>query len=296
MVRDNTMFPERLADWQNWEHRFDGKLKDKNKFKEAIGLMLGELNDEYTYFRNEEETQSSQNHDDDSSVIKTLSLPNKIAYVGISTFSSCHTADELEEALKALSDSQAYIVDLRDNHGGYVEQALESFQLMSEKGRFVSMSGREDGKAYNETITLKESCLERTVNGNKILETRRKNICADKPMIVLINEDTRSAAEMLAGALKDSRGAKLVGSRTFGKGIVQSSWFLEPGCSIKIAMAKYYLPSGRDINGCGIAPDFVAEFKNEEKTRELSSKNLNAQLSGLKKLLPPEFSLQASTE
>lgn len=286
LLQDNTMYPERLSSWQQWEHRFDGKLHSSKEFEEAVKLMIADIKDQYTYFRNASDTQTCKIHDEDNSVVSAYKLAGNTACISIHSFSSLHTASELEAALQQFDKADGYILDLRGNHGGYVEQALASFELLTDEGRFVSMEGREEGKAYREILDLKRTCLKREINGNTYIEARRKNLCGTKPMLVLVDEDTRSAAEMLAGALKDTHRARLVGMRTFGKGVVQSSWNLEPDCSIKIAMAHYYLPSGNDINGSGIAPDYYVNFK-EQQHRESNYNGLaNALHTHLEKLLP----------
>lgn len=267
LVKDNTMYPERLKNWNTWEHKYDGKISTTKQLEDCIMKMLSSLGDQYTYFRNSSDTQSWHTHDEENSVVSAYKMPSNIAYVAIHSFSSLHTASELESALQQVQNAVAYIVDLRGNRGGYVEQALASFELMSDNGTFVTMAGREDGKPYSEELTLQGNCVNRTVNGFLFVEARRKNLCGIRPITILIDEDTKSAAEMFAGALRDNKRAKLVGTRSYGKGIVQSSWVIEPGCSIKISMAHYYLPSGKDINGEGLLPDVLIDFASSRLTR-----------------------------
>lgn len=294
LLRDNTLYPERLKGWSHWQHRFDGRLKCKKDLEEAVGLMLGDIHDEYTYFRDMDETRTASKSDEENLVVTSKMLAHKCSYLTIKNFTSTRTADELEAALEHASEAEAYIIDLRGNRGGYVEQALACFELLVEDGKFVSMIGREDGKPYKEELFLEASAVRRELNGVIYKEPRRKNLCAQKPMIVLIDRDTRSAAEMLAGALKDTKKAILVGNRSFGKGIVQSTWYLEPGCSLRIAMAKYYLPSSRDINGIGLSPDLLVQFEGEpEKGHEQSSLS-ESELASINRVFPAYFSKSAS--
>ena len=275
LLEENTMFPDRLSDWKHWEHRYDGKLKNKKDLEEALTSMISSLSDEYTYFRNEEETQTCHKHDEDYSVVSACRLPQNVAYIAIHSFSSLHTANELESALQQIDSACGIILDLRGNRGGYVEQALLCYELLSNEGTFTSMKGREEGKPYSEMLVVEENFLKRVINGSIFWESRRKNLSGKAPLVVLVDVDTRSAAEMLAGALRDTRRAKLVGGKTFGKGVVQSSWNLEAGCSIKIAMARYFLPSGADINGTGIMPDFYIDFQGKEKPKEIKTGGLS---------------------
>lgn len=275
LLEENTMYPERLKSWEQWEHRYDGKLKSRKDLEDALSSMIACLSDEYTYFRNEEETQTCHRHDDDYAVVSACRLPHNIAYIAIHSFSSLHTASELESALQQFDSPKGIILDLRGNRGGYVEQALLSFELLADEGTFVSMKGREEGKPYEEVLVLEDNFVKRVVNGSTFWESRKKNTCGNAPLVVLVDIDTRSAAEMLAGALRDVKRAKLVGGKTFGKGVVQSSWNLESGCSIKIAMARYFLPSGADINGIGIMPDYYVDFQGKEKPKEIRSNGLS---------------------
>ncbi len=287
LVKDNTMYPERLKNWSDWEHKFDGKISTSRQLEDAITLMLSALGDQYTYFRNSSDTRCWHTHDDENCVVSAYKLPSNIAYIAIHSFSSLHTAAELESALQEVQNASAYIVDLRGNRGGYVEQALASFELMIDEGIFVTMSGREDGKPYSEILKVQTFCVKRTVNGAIFMEARKSNLCGTKPITVLIDRDTRSAAEMFAGALRDNQRAKLVGCRSFGKGVVQSSWLIDPGCSIKIAMAHYYLPSGKDINGIGINPDLAIDFNSSNRSPVAeSSRSAPLTKAQLKSLMP----------
>lgn len=260
LVADNTAYTERLERWKDWEHKFDGKLKNKRDLEFALTKALNNFGDKYTYFRNEDETAQSHKAEQSSEAVHLSMSGPLLAHISIRNFTSTRTADELAAALKQSKQATGIILDLRNNHGGYVEQALACFELMVDQGRFVRMKGREDGSPYEEIITVERDRIMREVNGSSFTEGRRQNETANKQMIVLVDENTRSAAEMLAGALRDTDRGVLVGKRTFGKGVVQCSWSLEPSCSIKVTMAKYYLPSGEDINGTGVTPDATMDL------------------------------------
>ncbi len=261
LIKDNTMYPERLSNWYLWEHKYDGKLRVDRDLERAINQMLRQLGDQYTYFRGACETQNRSISDDERGVVSYQMLDDSFGYISIRTFASKHVACELQSALDNLSAARSYILDLRDNKGGYVDQALLCFSAMVDRGKFVSIEGRQDGLEYTEDILVESTELVRLVNHGETHERRVMNMTAAKPIIVLVNDGTRSASEMLAGALRDVRQARLIGSKTFGKGVVQGTWHLEPGCSIKIAMARFYLPGGANINGQGIRPDVVADFE-----------------------------------
>ena len=102
-------------------------------------------------------------------------------------------------------------------------------------------------------LSGKEAIIEE--NGRRELHPREANQIGGKPMVVLIDGTTKSAAEMLAGALRDNKRALLVGGKTFGKGIIQRIWQFDQGTSIKITAARYFLPNGSSIHGVGLKPD-----------------------------------------
>lgn len=263
LVRDNTLYPERLSNWHLWEHKFDGKLKAERDLERGVNQMLRQLGDQYTYFRGIRETQTRTVGDCEQGVVTHQMLDDQYGYISIKTFSSKHVSSELQIALDALSNAKSYILDLRDNRGGYVDQALLCFSAMVDQGKFVSIQGRQDGMLYAEDVFVEAQDLVRLVNGVATREPRVNNKTGAKPIIVLVNDGTRSASEMLAGALRDVRRARLIGSKTFGKGVVQGTWRIDPGCSIKIAMARFYLPAGEGINGHGIRPDVAVDFEGD---------------------------------
>lgn len=269
LVKDNTMFPERLGNWSVWQRKYDGKLSAERDLERAVNQMLRVLDDQYTYFRGVSDTQTRSVCDDERNVVNFEMLDKSYGYICIKTFSSRHVAEELQYALGELSTAKSYILDLRDNKGGYVDQALLCFSSLVDQGKFVSIHGRQAGTEYHEEISVESSELVRIVNGVESREPRVVNLTGSRPLIVLVNDGTRSASEMLAGALRDVRKARLIGSKTFGKGVVQGTWRLDPGCSVKIAMARFLLPGGASINGRGIYPDVVAEFDVEVSEGDL---------------------------
>lgn len=162
-----------------------------------------------------------------------------IGYIYISKFSE-NLNDLMKDALKDLEENQitSLIIDLRDNVGGYLSSAEMVSKLFLEKGK----------KIYS----LKTSTSEYTYED----DTKEKR---DYPIIVLINENSASAAEILAAALKDSYGATLVGTQSFGKGKVQQVTKLENGEALKSTTANWLTPSGICIDGIGISPDYYVE-------------------------------------
>lgn len=161
----------------------------------------------------------------------------KIGYIRISDFGAT-TAKELNEALKKLEkkDVVGYVLDVRNNPGGYLTAAIDVSDAFLDSGEIVSTRGKE--KTDIERIFAKEGDL---ANG--------------KPVVVLINHGSASASEIVAGALQDNGRALVMGSQSFGKGSVQQQKPLGDGTAIHITIARYYTPSGRSIQNEGITPD-----------------------------------------
>ncbi|MBY0358673.1 MAG: S41 family peptidase [Candidatus Obscuribacterales bacterium] len=269
LIHDNSLFQNKLKDWSYWQNRYK-TIESEASLSLAVKAMLEEIGDEYSAFRSVAETEQQDLRDDEHDIVTLRLLPSKEALIKIRTFSSEHTAEELKAALEQATSASSYIIDLRDNRGGLVTQAFLCFALLVDHGQFVKMAGRQDGKNYCERLFVETRNMVRKKNNSYCKESRNLNLTNNKPLLVLINQDSKSAAEMLAGALKDVRGATLAGSKSFGKGVVQNTWHLGPGCSLKIAVAKFYLPSGKWIHGCGIEPDIQAAFSEYDSPSQAS--------------------------
>ncbi len=161
----------------------------------------------------------------------------KIGYVRISDFGAT-TSKELNEAIKKLEkkDVIGYVLDVRNNPGGYLTAAIDVADAFLDGGEIVSTRGKE--KTDIERVYAKKGDL---TNG--------------KPIVVLINHGSASASEIVAGALQDNGRGLVMGSQSFGKGSVQQQKPLGDGTAIHITIARYYTPSGHSIQGEGITPD-----------------------------------------
>lgn len=176
----------------------------------------------------------------------------KIGYIRLTQFSS-HASEEMAQAIRESEEKkvQGYILDLRSNPGGLLYASIEIARMWLEEGKIVS-----------------------TVNRQGPDENYRANHHAltDKPLVVLIDGGSASASEILSGALQDNKRAILVGTTTFGKGLVQSVRGLGDGSGLSVTIAKYLTPSGRDIHKHGITPDIVNELTDEQR-KELQKDN-----------------------
>lgn len=163
----------------------------------------------------------------------------KIGYIRLPVFTS-QSPDQMRQAVQALEQQQVkgYILDLRSNPGGIFEASLEIARLWLGKGTIASIVDREGKDRF----------------------TAGDNALTDKPLAVLIDDKSASASEVLAGALQDNGRATLVGTQTFGKGLVQSLAPLKDGSGVKVTVAKYYTPKDHDIHKVGIKPDIAVQL------------------------------------
>jgi carboxyl-terminal processing protease len=169
-------------------------------------------------------------------------LENGVGYIQLSTFISNDASREFRTALQKLSGADGLILDLRDNPGGLLSNALEIADMLLENGTIVSTISR-----HSRHTDLS--------SGDPI--TRQ-------PMVILVDEESASASEILASALQENGRGILVGTRTYGKGLVQEINRLPGGAAIHITVSKYLTPDGKDINKVGVAPDIVVDNKNDQ--------------------------------
>jgi len=279
LVRDNSLYRDRLTDWSKWEHKYDGQLKTFADAEKAIREMLGSLKDDYTYFKDKAATTADQTKGAAQNVVSHKMLPGNISYIKIDNFSSNNTSEEVEKALKALSGADAYVIDLRDNRGGYVREAFHVFSMLVDRGTFTVLKGHYQGKPYTETLSVTATELVDDEVTSVSKSPRQPNLTGNKPVVVLVNANSASASEMLSGALRDNKRAELVGVKTFGKGIAQITWEIGRGTSVQITFAAYELPGGTAIDGKGITPDIVvAASKAGDKQLDAGVAALNLKL------------------
>ncbi len=179
--------------------------------------------------------------------VKADLLEKDIGYIRLTSFnenSSKQIEDNIEELEKNKSIS-AYILDLRNNPGGLLSQAIRISDLFLDNGEIVSTKSRQPSE-------------------NRKWFAKKGDLTKGKTLIVLINYGSASASEIVAGALKDHKRAIILGENSFGKGSVQSIIPLKNKGAIRLTVAKYYLPSGKSISEVGVSPDIEVNEKGEE--------------------------------
>ena len=174
-------------------------------------------------------------------------LDEKIGYIRLTSFNE-NSDDQIKNKIKEFKKNkkiEGYILDLRNNPGGLLGQAIKISDFFLDDGEIVSTKGRKK-------------------NENQKWFAREGDIINGKALIVLINKGSASASEIVAGALKDHKRAVLVGEKSYGKGSVQSIIPLKNRGAIRLTISKYYLPSGKSISEVGVTPDITVEEESDD--------------------------------
>jgi carboxyl-terminal processing protease len=175
--------------------------------------------------------------------VKSKTLPGGIGYLRVTQFQE-HSDDDVEKALRTLDKDtgglKGLVLDLRNNPGGLLTQAVKISDVFLESGLIVYTDGRLE-------------------NQKQKYFAHKANTWSDFPMVVLVNGGSASASEIVAGALQDQRRALVLGTQTFGKGSVQTILPLDENTALRLTTARYYTPSGRSIQAKGIEPDVVMD-------------------------------------
>ena len=179
--------------------------------------------------------------------VKSEVLDEKIGYIRLTSFNE-NSDDQIKKKIKEFKKNkkiEGYILDLRNNPGGLLGQAIKISDFFLDDGEIVSTKGRKK---------------------NEIQKwfAREGDIINGKALIVLINKGSASASEIVAGALKDHKRAVLVGEKSYGKGSVQSIIPLKNRGAIRLTISKYYLPSGKSISEVGVTPDITVEEESDD--------------------------------
>jgi len=174
-------------------------------------------------------------------------IQNKVGYLRLRAFNQ-NSGSQLKKEISKIEKNKktvGYILDLRNNPGGLLSQAIKIADFFLDDGEIVSTNGRK-------------------ARENKKFFARKGDKINGKPLIVLINNGSASASEIVAGALQDQKRAVLLGETTYGKGSVQSIIPLKNRGAIRLTVSKYYLPSGKSISEVGVIPDIKVEEKGED--------------------------------
>lgn len=231
--------------------KIDGKSTEGMDTNQAVSLIRGEAGTKVTLTiqRNGQQKQFQitrariEIHPVRYSQKQTT--VGKVGYIRLNQFSA-NAGKEMQQAIRDLEKQRVngYILDLRGNPGGLLFSSVEIARMWLDKGTIVSTIDRQ---------------------GEQEREVARGRALTDKPLVVIVDKGSASASEILSGALQDNRRAVLVGTQTFGKGLVQSVRPLEDGSGLAVTIAKYHTPSGKDINKHGIDPDVKVELTDAQR-------------------------------
>lgn len=232
--------------------KIDGKPTKDMNINDAVSKMRGQKGKPVTLTIQRDEWKEPKDITIVRDIIKIKSvkfkmIDNEIGYVKLTQFQE-NTAHDLSNALKALKEkgAKSLILDLRNNPGGLLNVAVDvAEQFLPPKSLVVSIKGKSGEK------------MDYYTEG-------RKTSFTDIPMIVLVNQGSASASEIVAGAIQDWGRAPVLGVQTFGKGSVQSLIPLSDGSALKLTTAKYYTPKGRQIHAVGITPDIIVKLDSKE--------------------------------
>ena len=231
--------------------KIDNKQVKGMSMLDAVKLMRGKIGTQITITVRRADVEDELIFKITRGLIKirevSAEVKNNVGYIRLRAFNEqSHT--QLTKKLSALPNNKlsGYILDLRNNPGGLLSQAIKITGTFLDGGEVVSTRGKD----------------QRDI---KIFNAKKGDMINKKPLIVLINKGSASASEIVSGALKDHKRAIILGEKSFGKGSVQSIIPLKNGGGLRLTTAKYYLPSGESIHEKGVEPDITVKRENKEK-------------------------------
>ena len=232
--------------------RINGEQVQGKTLMEAVNLMRGPVNTSIKITIRRKGLRKAKIFEITREIIEIKSVvakvvDNKVGYLRLRAFNENSSNQLIDEISKIEKNKKlvGYILDLRNNPGGLLSQAVKISDFFLNDGEIVSTKGRKSRE-------------------NRKFFARKGDKIKGKPLIVLINNGSASASEIVAGALQDHKRALLLGEATFGKGSVQSIIPLRNRGAIRLTVSKYYLPSGKSISEIGIVPDIRVEEENED--------------------------------
>ncbi len=239
----------------------DGKITKNMNVDDAITLIRGEIGKSITLKiarggMSPFDVPLVRAQIEVSSVFSTVKQEGKlkVGYIRLAEFSS-HSSNQMEKAIKQLNSQgvNAFVLDMRGNPGGLLQASVEIARMWLNNGTIVKTVDRKGG---NEDFRADQGAL------------------TQLPLAVLVDGNSASASEILAGALKDNHRAQIVGSQTFGKALVQSVHSLSDGSGMAVTVAHYYTPNGTDIGHKGVTPDVKVDLNYAEQQNLAESPEL----------------------
>lgn len=291
----------RQTNWEQWQHKFRGQISNEKDLNDRIGDMLASLNDPYTRLHGREEVKLRKARHFLPAVQSRL-LESGIGYLQLKHFQATTTtttgiADQVTQHLTKLWQAKALILDLRQNPGGSLMEAVEVASVFLREGKIVSMNVRSGGStpsphyincSYSLTpthLSMETTCNCQPSAQRTSLTNRKRYMANNRPVVVLADHDSASSAELLIGALKDNGAATILGTRSYGKGIGQDLLTLWNDAQLRLSTFQFFTPAGLcpgDGSGAanqGIIPDITVESNLEPG--DFNDKQLQAAVSRL---------------
>ncbi|PHS12669.1 MAG: hypothetical protein COA86_18235 [Kangiella sp.] len=233
-------------------------ISDKELINAAISGMLNKLGEHTRYYSQEEFSKFNVASNGERTGILLPSvisegLPSPVGYIAINQFTK-KTPSEVIAHLNQLiqdHDTSRLIIDLRNNLGGVLDASVDVANLFLDKGVIYSSKGK-------------------SIESNRKVIAESPAIFKDITLLIIMNRDSASSSEILAGALQDNKRAIILGEISYGKGTIQTVFALRSGAGIKMTTSEYFTPNGNKIQGKGIAPDIELETKTLTPDLELS--------------------------
>lgn len=242
-------------------YAIDGEEVSNMEISQVQALIKGEKGSkvELTLIRQQGEVKVTVTRDEIvEDTVASQMLDGKIGYIQVTSFEQV-TSEQFRDAVDKLEakGEEGLIIDLRDNGGGLLDTAVDMLDRLLPEGLVVySMDKGGNKQEYNAKDPDK----------------------FDKPLVVLVNGKSASASEVFSGALQDKKAGKLLGTKTFGKGIVQGIFALQDGSAVKMTTSKYYTPNGRNIHGKGLTPDIEVQLSEKLEKLPVSGKKVDNQI------------------
>jgi carboxyl-terminal processing protease len=251
--------------------KIDGTEVRGMTLEEAVDKMRGEVNEpiKLTILREGADKPMEVTIVRDIIKVKAVKfrVENDIGYMKITSFTE-QTFGDLNDAIKKIETEipadklKGFVLDLRNNPGGLLDQAVAVSDAFLDKGEVVSTRGRDPQNIRR-------------------YDSEKGDLIEGKPMIVMVNGGSASASEIVAGALQDHKRATVLGTKSFGKGSVQTIIPLgQTGGALRLTTALYYTPAGKSIQGKGIVPDIVSEQPLPEELKDVDTKAAESELKG----------------
>lgn len=240
-------------DWTRWKKHYSGRIKTQEDLEIAIESMLASLDERYTRYlpKIDFSEEHSDIHDEQQSLYtKTryfrTRIPKDIKYLRIDSMMNKNLTEEVKNFIEESEKDKnlkGYIIDLRDNGGGLVKNASDIASLF-----------------MNDKIVLYAKTNSRDVKNT----TKPDGCMTTKPVVILVDENTASACEVFTGAMRDNDRAYVIGTTSFGKGVIQKIFKLSDDSGVHVTVMAYYTPKWKEINKKGIKPDEEVFFTRKD--------------------------------